>query len=59
MAEFTEKLQDSMLPHIRGLGIYQGVQPVEVMAERAGIPPDRIIRLNWQREPLRRLTGGC
>ena len=51
MAEFTEKLQESMLPHIRGLGIYQGVQPVEAMAERAGIPPDRIIRLNGNENP--------
>ena len=51
MAEFTEKLQESMLPHIRGLGIYQGVEPVEVMAERAGIPQDRIIRLNGNENP--------
>ena len=51
MAEFTEKLQESMLPHIRGLGIYQGVDPVEVMAERAGIPLEKIIRLNGNENP--------
>ena len=51
MAEFTEKLQQSMLPHIRGLGIYQGVEPVEVMAERAGIPQEKIIRLNGNENP--------
>ena len=38
MAKFTEQLQQSMLPHIRGLDVYEGVEPVEVMAERAGIP---------------------
>ena len=51
MPEFTEKIQQSMLPHIRGLGIYQGVEPVEVMAERAGIPQDKIIRLNGNENP--------
>ena len=51
MAEFTEQLQESMLPHIRGLDVYQGVEPVEVMAERAGIPQDKIIRLNGNENP--------
>ena len=51
MAEFTEHLQQSMLPHIRGLGVYQGVEPVEVMAERAGIPQDKVIRLNGNENP--------
>ena len=51
MAEFTEQLQQSMLPHIRGLEVYQGVDPVEVMAERAGIPLDKIIRLNGNENP--------
>ena len=51
MAEFTEQMQQSMLPHIRGLGVYQGVEPVEVMAERAGIPPEKIIRLNGNENP--------
>jgi len=51
MAEFTEQMQQSMLPHIRGLDVYQGVEPVEVMAERAGIPPEKIIRLNGNENP--------
>ena len=51
MAEFTEQLQQSMLPHIRGLDVYQGVEPMEVMAERAGIPPEQIIRLNGNENP--------
>ena len=51
MAEFTNLLQQSMLPHIRGLDVYQGVEPVEVMAERAGIAPGKIIRLNGNENP--------
>ena len=51
MAEFTEQMQLSMLPHIRGLDVYEGVDPVEVMAERAGIPLDKIIRLNGNENP--------
>ena len=51
MAEFTEQLQQSMLPHIRGLDVYQGVEPIEVMAERAGIPQEKIIRLNGNENP--------
>ncbi len=51
MAEFSQQLQQSMLPHIRGLDVYQGVEPVEVMAERAGIPSERIIRLNGNENP--------
>ena len=44
-------LHGLMLPHIRGLEVYQGVEPVEVMAGRAGIPPERIIRLNGNENP--------
>ena len=40
-----------MLPHIRDLDIYEGVDPMEVMAERAGIPPEKIIRLNGNENP--------
>ena len=51
MTEFTQQLRDSMVPHIRGLDVYQGVEPVEVMAERAGIPQEKIIRLNGNENP--------
>ncbi len=51
MSESSERLQELMLPHIRGLDVYQGVKPVEVMAERAGIPPEKIIRLNGNENP--------
>ena len=38
-------------PHIRGLEIYQGVDPMEVLAQRAGIPPDKVIKLNGNENP--------
>ncbi len=41
----------SMLPHIQALETYEGVDPMEVMAERAGISPDKIIRLNGNENP--------
>ena len=40
-----------MLPHIRSLETYQGVVPAEVAAEKAGISPDRVIRLNGNENP--------
>ena len=39
------------LPHIRALEAYAAVDPVEVMAERAGVSPDKIIRLNGNENP--------
>ena len=38
-------------PHIRGLEIYQGVDPMEVLAQKAGIPPHKIIKLNGNENP--------
>ncbi len=43
--------KDLMLPHIRQLNTYQGVDPMEVMAERSGIAPEQIIRLNGNENP--------
>ena len=40
-----------LLPHIRQLKTYDGVDPMEVMAERAGIPRDQVIRLNGNENP--------
>ena len=47
----TRKNMPSMLPHIQALETYEGVDPMEVMAERAGIPPEKIIRLNGNENP--------
>ena len=44
-------IRASMLPHIRDLEIYQGVESMEAMAERAGIPPGEIVRLNGNENP--------
>lgn len=41
----------AMLPHIRDLEIYQGVESMEAMAERAGVAPEKIIRLNGNENP--------
>lgn len=40
-----------MLPHIRGLTSFQGVDPMEVLARQAGIPPEKVIRLNGNENP--------
>ena len=41
----------AMLPHIQALESYEAVDPMEVLAERAGIPPEKIIRLNGNENP--------
>ena len=46
-----ETLKDKMLPHIRRLKPYHGVDPMEVIAERAGIPAEQVIRLNGNENP--------
>ena len=38
-------------PHIRDLEMYQGVEPMEVLARKAGVPPDKVIRLNGNENP--------
>ena len=45
------KKMPSMPPHILALATYEGVDPMEVMSERAGISPDKIIRLNGNENP--------
>ena len=44
-------VKDLMLAHIRGLEPYQGVSPMEEMVQRAGIPPEKVIRLNGNENP--------
>ena len=44
-------VQDLILPHLRHLNTYQGVDPMEVLAEQAGIPLDEVIRLNGNENP--------
>ena len=40
-----------MLPYIRSLNPYHGVDSTQAMAQRAGIPPDKVIRLNGNENP--------
>ncbi len=42
---------DLVLPHLRSLQAYQGVDPMEALAEKAGVPPDKIIKLNGNENP--------
>ena len=45
-------VKELLLPHIRRLKTYDGVDPMEVMAQRAGIPPEKVIRLNGNENPF-------
>ena len=47
----TNKKMPSMLPYIEALETYETYDPMEVMAERAGIAPEKIIRLNGNENP--------
>ncbi len=44
-------VQDLIVPHLRSLNTYQGVDPMEVLAEQAGITPEDVIRLNGNENP--------
>ena len=44
-------VQDLIVPHLRALNTYQGVDPMEVLAEQAGIAPEDVIRLNGNENP--------
>ena len=44
-------VMDLMQPHIRSLKMYEGLDPTEVLAQRAGIPPEKVIRLNGNENP--------
>ena len=45
------QVQEMLVPHLRHLDTYQGVDPMEVLAEQAGIPLDQVIRLNGNENP--------
>ncbi len=47
-----DDIRKFLLPHIRALKPYQGVDSMEVMAQKAGIPPEKIIRLNGNENPF-------
>ena len=45
------ELSDLMLPQFRSLETYQAVDSMESMAQRAGIPIEKVIRLNGNENP--------
>ena len=47
----SETVKNLLLPHIRRIKPYSGVDPMEAMAEQAGIPPEKVIRLNGNENP--------
>ena len=47
MSEVMDLVQD----HIRSMKAYEAVESSEALAERAGIPPDKVVRLNGNENP--------
>ena len=47
----TVEPRELLVPHIRGLKPFEGLDPTEVMAQQAGIPPEKVIRLNGNENP--------
>ena len=47
----SESIKALLLPHIRRIKPYSGVDPMEAMAEQAGIAPEKVIRLNGNENP--------
>ena len=45
------EIEELLLPHISRLKTYQGVSPSETLAEEAGVPLERVIRLNGNENP--------
>ena len=37
--------------HVKDLAPYEGVEPPEVLAERVGITPDRVVKLDANENP--------
>ena len=46
-----EDLAKLLRPHIQNIEMYSGAEPVEVLAARAGISPDKVIKLNGNENP--------
>ncbi len=48
MTSTTDRL---VRPHLRGLQVYEPIEPPEVLAQRLGIPVERIVKLNGNENP--------
>src|SRR3972149_6835331 len=47
----TTNIRSLMRPHLLDMEPYQGVEPPELLAQRAGIPVDRIVKLDGNENP--------
>ena len=50
MAKFTD-IRQMMRSHLVDMEPYEGVDPPEVLAQRAGVPAERIVKLNANENP--------
>ena len=44
-------VRDMIQPHLAAMQGYSGVDPLEVLAQEAGIPPEKVVRLNGNENP--------
>ena len=44
-------IRSLMRPHLLDMEPYEGVDPPEVLAQRAGVPADRVIKLDANENP--------
>jgi histidinol-phosphate aminotransferase len=51
MSDPKYPLRELLVGHMRQLKPYEGVDPMEVLAQQAGIPPEKVIRLNGNENP--------
>jgi histidinol-phosphate aminotransferase len=47
----VKPIREMMLPHLASMQGYAGVDPLEVLAREAGIPPEKVVRLNGNENP--------
>ena len=47
----TSPLDNLIRPHLQGLQVYEPIEPPEVLAERLGIPVEKVIKLNGNENP--------
>ncbi len=47
----TTDIRSLMRPHLLDMEPYQGIDPPELLAQRAGIPEERIVKLNGNENP--------
>ncbi len=47
----TTPIDNLVRPHLKGLQVYEPIEPPEVLAQRLGIPVERIVKLNGNENP--------